>query len=59
MSDLATALLITLVEFLAYAAGKLVGRPLHVDTERAYRIGQWLVAGVLIGTGLLLTFLYS
>ncbi|MBS4018079.1 MAG: hypothetical protein KGZ68_07555 [Dechloromonas sp.] len=46
-------------ETVAYLAGRVVGRTFHLDPQRAQRIGEYVVIGVIVGAAVFITVAYS
>lgn len=46
-------------ETVACLAGRVAGHAFNLEPERAQRLGEYIVIGLIAGAGALVTFLYS
>lgn len=47
------------VEVAAYIVGKVLGRSFKINPDRAHRIGEWVIFGVIAVAGIIVTVVYS
>jgi CDP-diglyceride synthetase len=59
MGDFALAVMVSIGDLSAYLMGKILGRTLHLEREKAQEIGQIVVLSLVIGAGIVVTLLYS
>ena len=46
-------------EAAAFVLGKILKRSFKIEPERAQRIGEWIIMGVIVTAGLTVTIIYS
>lgn len=43
----------------AFVLGKILERSFKIEPDRAHRIGEWIIIGVIVTAGLTVTIIYS
>lgn len=46
-------------EAAAFVLGKVLKRSFKIEPNRAHRIGEWIIIGVIVTAGLTVTIIYS
>jgi hypothetical protein len=46
-------------EAAAHIVGRIIGHSFHIKPDRAKRIGENIVISLIIGSGIVVTFIYS
>lgn len=59
MGDFALAVIVSIGDLCAFVIGKVLGRTLQLDRDKAQKIGQVVFASLIIGAGIVVTVLYS
>ena len=59
MGDFALAVIVSTGDLFAHVIGKILGRTIHLEREKAQEIGQIVVLSLVIGAGIVVTILYS
>jgi len=59
MGDFAIAVILSIGDLFAFVIGKVLGRTLQLDRDKAHKIGQLVLASLIIGAGIVITVLYS
>lgn len=59
MSDFALAVIVSIGDLAAWLIGRLLGRTLQIDRDKAVKVGQILLAAIVFGAAIIVTILYS
>jgi dolichol kinase len=59
MSDILLAVVISLGDLAAATIGKLIGPLQRLTPTAAHKLGTWVLAAAIVGTGIFLTLRYA